>query len=183
MGSDGKESACNAGDLGSIPESGRSPGERIGYPLQYSWTSLVAQLVKNPLQCRIPGFDPWIGKIPWRRAWGPSPVFLPGESHAQRSSAGYNPRGHKESDTTEQLSLSLSGLFGPTASGPACFSNLILFLYPLTTPCPPNTLLTYCMNHVPSCLRAFAHAALSARNAFIQMTTCLTPSYCLDLKT
>ena len=43
----GKESACNAADLGSIPGSGRSPGEGIGYPLQYSWASLVAQLVKN----------------------------------------------------------------------------------------------------------------------------------------
>ena len=44
----GKESACNAGDPRSIPGSGRSAGEGIGYPLQYSWTSLVAQLVKNP---------------------------------------------------------------------------------------------------------------------------------------
>ena len=43
----GKESACNAGDLGSIPGSGRSAGEGIGYPLQCSWASLVAQLVKN----------------------------------------------------------------------------------------------------------------------------------------
>ena len=43
----GKESACNAGDPGSIPGSGRSPGEGIGYPLQYSWASLVAQLLKN----------------------------------------------------------------------------------------------------------------------------------------
>ena len=43
----GKESTCNAGDRGSIPGSGRSTGERIGYPLQYSWASLVAQLVKN----------------------------------------------------------------------------------------------------------------------------------------
>ena len=43
----GKESACNAGDPGSIPESGRSPEEGIGYPLQYSWASLVAKLVKN----------------------------------------------------------------------------------------------------------------------------------------
>ena len=43
----GKESACNAGDSGSIPGSGRSTGEGIGYPLQYAWTSLVAQLVKN----------------------------------------------------------------------------------------------------------------------------------------
>ena len=47
-GSVGKESACNAGDSGSIPGSGRSPGERIGYPLLYSWASLLAQLVKNP---------------------------------------------------------------------------------------------------------------------------------------
>ena len=44
----GKESACNAGDPGLIPGSGRSPGEGMGYPLQYSWASLVAQLVKNP---------------------------------------------------------------------------------------------------------------------------------------
>ena len=44
----GKESACTAGDPGSIPGSGRFAGEGIGYPLQYSWASLVAQLVKNP---------------------------------------------------------------------------------------------------------------------------------------
>ena len=44
-----KESACSAGDPSSIPGSGRSSGEGIGYPLQYSWASLVAQLVKNPL--------------------------------------------------------------------------------------------------------------------------------------
>ena len=43
----GKESACNAGDPGLIPRSGRSAGEGIGYPLQYSWASVVAQLVKN----------------------------------------------------------------------------------------------------------------------------------------
>ena len=43
----GKESACNKGDLGLIPGSGRSPAEGIGYPLQYSWASLVAQTVKN----------------------------------------------------------------------------------------------------------------------------------------
>ena len=43
----GKESTCNAGDLGSVPGSGRSPGEGIGYPLQYSWVSLVTQMVKN----------------------------------------------------------------------------------------------------------------------------------------
>ena len=47
------------------------------------------------------GFDPWIRKIPWRRAWQPTPVFLPGESNGQRSLAGYSPWGCKELDTTE----------------------------------------------------------------------------------
>ena len=46
-------------------------------------------------------FHPWVGKIPWRRAWQPTPVFLPTESHGQRSMAGYGPWGCKESDTTE----------------------------------------------------------------------------------
>ena len=63
-GSEVKASACNAGDLGSIPG---------------------------------------VGKIPWRRKWQPTPVFLPGESHGRRS-----PRGRKESDTTERLNVSLS---------------------------------------------------------------------------
>ena len=48
-GSVGKESTCNAGDPGSVLGSGRSPGEGIGYPPQYSWASLVVQLVQNPL--------------------------------------------------------------------------------------------------------------------------------------
>ena len=47
------------------------------------------------------GFDPWAGKIPWRRAWQPTPVFLPEEPHGQRSLVGHGPWGHKELDTTE----------------------------------------------------------------------------------
>ena len=46
-------------------------------------------------------FDPWVRKIPWRRKWQATPVFLPGESHGQRSLAGYSPWGHKELDMTE----------------------------------------------------------------------------------
>ena len=46
-------------------------------------------------------FDPWVGKIPWRRAWQPTLVFLPGEFHRQRSLVGYSPLGCKELDTTE----------------------------------------------------------------------------------
>ena len=49
------------------------------------------------------GFHPWVGKLPWRRAWEPTPVFLPGAFHGQRSLAGYCPWGRKESDTTERL--------------------------------------------------------------------------------
>ena len=46
-------------------------------------------------------FDPWVGKTPWRRVWPPTPGFLPGESHGQRSLVGYGPRGHRELDMTE----------------------------------------------------------------------------------
>ena len=57
----GKESACNAGDPDSIPGWGRSSGEGIGYPLQYSRASLVAQLVKNPPAMR----ETWVQSLDW----------------------------------------------------------------------------------------------------------------------
>ena len=47
------------------------------------------------------GFDPWVGKIPWRRKWQPIPVLLPGKFHGRRSLVGYSAWGHKESDATE----------------------------------------------------------------------------------
>ena len=60
-GSDGKESACNAGDPSLIPGSGRSLGEPMGYPLQYSWASLVAQTVGN-----LPAVqDTWVRSLGW----------------------------------------------------------------------------------------------------------------------
>ena len=58
---------------------------------------------KNFLQCRRPRFDPWFRKMPWRREWQPTPLFLPGKFHGQRCLAGYSPWDCKESDTTEQL--------------------------------------------------------------------------------
>ena len=66
---------------------------------------LVAQLVKIFLQFGRPGFDPWVGKIPWRRERLPTPVFWFGEFHGL-----YRACGHKESDRTEQVSLSQSRL-------------------------------------------------------------------------
>ena len=90
-----KEFACNAGDAGLIPGSGRSPGEVIGYPLQYSWASLVAQLVKNPHAMR----ETWARSLGWEdpleKGKATTPVFWPGEFH------GYSPWGHKELDMTE----------------------------------------------------------------------------------
>ena len=68
------------------------------YTVQWYWASLVTQLVKN-----LPSMqETWVGKIPWRRERPPTPVFWPGEFHGL-----YSPWGHKESDTTERLSLSL----------------------------------------------------------------------------
>jgi len=49
------------------------------------WASLVAQTVKDLPAMRETGFNPWVGRIPWRREWQPTPVFLPGESHGQRT--------------------------------------------------------------------------------------------------
>ena len=63
------------------------------------------------LQCGRPEFYPDVGKIPWEREWQPTPVFLPGESHGQRSLAVCSPRGRKEPDMTEWLSTSLKDLF------------------------------------------------------------------------
>ena len=60
-GSDGKESTCNAGDPSSVPGSGRSAGDWIGYPLQYSWASPAAQLVKNLPAMR----ETWVCSLSW----------------------------------------------------------------------------------------------------------------------
>ena len=69
---------------------------KLGFPVDASGK-------ESACQCRRHGFDPWIRKIPWRRKWQSTTVFLPGEFHGQRSLAGYSPWGHKESDMTELL--------------------------------------------------------------------------------
>ena len=70
----------------------------------YTWASQVALVVKNPpanVGDKRFGFDPWVGKIPWKTAWQPTPVFLPGESLRQRSLVGFSPQGCIESDMIE----------------------------------------------------------------------------------
>ena len=107
----GKECACDAGDPGSIPRSGRSPGERIDQPLQHSWAFLVAQMVKNlpamwetwvwslgwedPLE---EGTDTHYSVLTWRIPQTEEPVML-------------SPWGRKELDMIEQLSLTQALIF------------------------------------------------------------------------
>ena len=72
---------------------------------EHSW---AGELVGSASQCwrhKRHGFDPWVRKIPWRKAWHPTPVFLPGESHGQRSLAGCSPWGREESERLKQLSM------------------------------------------------------------------------------
>ena len=96
----GKESTCNAGDPGSIPGLGRSTGEGIGCPLQYSWASPVAQLVKN-----LPAMWVDLGSIPeLGRSLGEGNSY-PLQYSSLENSMDYSPRGYKELDMTEQLSL------------------------------------------------------------------------------
>ena len=77
----------------------------LNRPVKYSHnlsTNLI-RWYRLCLQCRRPRFNPWLGKIPWRREWLPTPVFLPGEFYGQKSLVGYSPWSHKESDMAERL--------------------------------------------------------------------------------
>ena len=68
--------------------------------------SQVVLMVRNPPAMQeTTGGDAGVGNIPWRREWQPTPVFLPGKSHGQRSLVGYSLRGHKELDMTERLNF------------------------------------------------------------------------------
>ena len=79
------------GEPGGLPSMG---SHRVGH----DWSDLAAVAAAAGWW-----IDPWVGKIPWRRKWKPTSVFLPGKSHGQRSLVGYSPWGHKELDTTEWL--------------------------------------------------------------------------------
>ena len=96
----GKESACNAGDPGSIPGSGRSPGEGILYLLQYSWASFVVQLVKDPPAM----WQTWVQSMGWEDTLEKG-TATHSSILAWRIPWTIVPWGRKESDTTEQLSL------------------------------------------------------------------------------
>ena len=86
------------------PQEGSfSQGTQLLSPLPFLPKGFPGDSVakKPACQCSRCEFNLWVRKIPWRRAWQRTPVFLPGEFHGQRSLAGYSPWGHKKSDTTE----------------------------------------------------------------------------------
>ena len=102
--STGKQSSCNTGDSGSIPGSGRYPGEGIGYPLQYSWASQVAQMIKNLLAM----WETWVQSLHWE-----DPLEEGMAAHSSilawripMDREAWQPAVHQvaESDTTELLS-------------------------------------------------------------------------------
>ena len=98
----GKESTCKAGDPDLIPGMRRSPGEGIGYPLQYPWASLVAQMVKNPSAiCENLGSTRGLGRSSGGGYGNPLQYPCLENPHGQWSLVSYSPWSRKESDTTE----------------------------------------------------------------------------------
>ena len=76
-----------------LPASVQPTEKIISGFVTYLWASQVVQLIRTSCQCNRCRFDPWVGKIPWRKKWQPTPEFLSGESHGLRSLAGYSPQG------------------------------------------------------------------------------------------
>ena len=86
---------CSASSIHPQPKSAKSLRSDLNVALMGPQASLRAQMVRESACSAGDGFSPWVRKIPWRRARHPTPVFLPGESHGQRSLVGYSPWGHK----------------------------------------------------------------------------------------
>ena len=118
---------------GESQERGSLVGCRLwGHRVGHDWSDLAAaafywlpwwfsgkesaRIVRDRLQCRRPGLDPSVRKIPWRRKWQPTPVFLPREFHGQRSLVGYSPWSRQESDTTEWLSAHIHQMITSTVN-------------------------------------------------------------------
>ena len=107
------------------PESWPSP-----LPQSHSPFSFMNEVYRRRWRHR---FNSWLGKIPWRRKWQPTPVFSPGKSHGQRSLAGCSPRGHKESDTTEWLNDNKKNYSRMMLDAPTAPSLLVCVTKPPTS--------------------------------------------------
>ena len=94
----------------AAPLASRPLNSHTAHQPALPWNTYLLLPWSLRLKPRRPGFDTWVGKIPWRRKWQPTPVFLPGKSYGWRSLVGYSPvrSGRKESDTTEWLQFHFS---------------------------------------------------------------------------
>ena len=104
-------------------------GGSRGRGYMYTYGSLMAQAVANPPAMWVTWVRYWFGKIPWRGAWQPTPLFLPRESHGERSLVDYSPWGRKELDVTERLSAAQH-----IADSLCCTAETITTLYSNYTP-------------------------------------------------
>ena len=107
-------------------------------PYMKSYNSFIKEDLCFCLWCGRPRFDPWVGKIPWRRKWQPTPLFLPGESHGRRSLVGYCPQDSTELDKTELIHFHLcfsreqwKNLTTPSSCWTVC---QVITILPLTIP-------------------------------------------------
>ena len=115
--------------------------------------SQVAQSVENCLQYRRPRFDPWVGKIPCKKPWQPTPVFLPGESQGQRSLVGDSQWGRRELDMTEAAAHAGAHMIGAQQS-PRDLCDLTLPASSVSSSfpsCSLSLLQAHCLCLVPSC--------------------------------
>ena len=102
---------------------------------------------ESACQCRIRGFDLWIRKIPWRRKWLPTPVFLPGKSHGQRSLVDYSPWGHKELAMTEETQHACKPKL-TIKTGWVLVSSLSLSVWQWPISLPPNSSVNHILKEV-----------------------------------
>ena len=120
------------------------------HSLGYShWASLIAQMVKSLPAVQETRAQSLSRKIPWRRVWQPTPIFMPGESHGQKSLVGYSPWGCKESDTTEQLTLDWGTHSSVTGVNGFDYSVLSTWMWWV----PTVAVLPSKLPHPPSCQR------------------------------
>ena len=111
--------------------------------LLWPWASLGAQSVKSLPASRKPGFDYWFGKIPWRRKWQPSPAFLSGESHGQRSLEGYSPQGRESRTRLKWLSTAhMQSMDRTQSSHPALLLFTLLHSWSLENVCFRHRIIT-----------------------------------------
>ena len=138
---------------------------------------------ESTCQCRICGWDPWVGKIPWRKKWQSTPVSLPGKSHGQRSLGGYSPWDQKDLDTTERAHMCTHTHRARVTPSSWFVWELVSLILKVS---PPRTLLILGV-HLPCKIRCQCHACNPFRLGVYQLplpvpASLLTIAFCESLE-